>query len=117
MLEAGPALKVTIYLNQDTGSKEGFLHEDILRFLKKRGIDGATVLRAYAGFGAHHMQHRGDAGDIAAEHLPMVVWFIDETTKVRGVLPELLTMVTDGLVEAHPTEVLKNITTAEKVLA
>jgi PII-like signaling protein len=117
MLEAGPALKVTIYLNQDTGAKEGFLYEDILRFLKKRGIDGATALRAYAGFGAHHLQHRSDAGDITAEHLPLVVCFVDEATKVRGVLPELLTMVTDGLVEAHPTEVLKNITTAEKVLA
>jgi len=36
---------------------------------------------------------------------------------VEGILPKLLAMVTDGLVEAHPTEVLKNITTAEKVLA
>jgi uncharacterized protein len=117
MLQAGPALKVTIYLNQDTGSKEGFLYEDILRFLRERRIDGATALRAFAGYGAHHMQHRGDAGDVAAEHLPMIVCFVDETAKVRGILPELLTMVTDGLVEAHPTEVLKNITTAEKVLA
>jgi len=36
---------------------------------------------------------------------------------MQGILPELLAMVMDGLVEAHPTEVLKNITTAEKVLA
>jgi PII-like signaling protein len=117
MLEAGPALKVTIHLNQDTGSTQGFLYEDILRFLKERGIDGATALRAHAGFGARHRQHREDAGGVTAEHLPIIVYFVDETTKVRGVLPELLALVTDGLVEAHPTEVLKNITTAEKVLA
>jgi PII-like signaling protein len=111
MLEAGPALKVTIHLNQDTGSTQGFLYEDILRFLKENGIDGATALRAHAGFGAHRRQHREDAGDEAAEH------FVDQRSKVEGILPELLAMVMDGLVEAHPTEVLKNITTAEKVLA
>ena len=117
MLEAGPALKVTIHLNQDTGSTKGFLYEDILRLLRERGIDGATVLRAHGGFGAHHRQHRSDKGDVAAEHLPMLVYFVDEKSKVQAILPELLAMVTDGLIEAHPTEVLKNITTAEKVLA
>jgi PII-like signaling protein len=117
MLQAGPALKVTVHLNQDTGSAQGFLYEDVLRFLKERGIDGATALRAHAGFGAHHRLHRGDTGDVTGEHLPMIVYFVDEVAKVQGILPELLAMVMDGLVEAHPTEVLKNITTAEKVLA
>jgi PII-like signaling protein len=117
MLQAGPALKVTIHLNQDTGSTGGFLYEDILRFLKESGIAGATAVRAHAGFGSHHRQHRGDAGDVTAEHLPMLVYFIDERPKIEGLLPTLLAMVTDGLVEAHPTEVLKTIATAEKVLA
>jgi uncharacterized protein len=117
MLQAGPALKVTIHLNQDTGSTKGFLYEDILRFLKESGIDGATALRAHAGFGAHHRQHREDVGGVAAEHLPMIVYFVDERSKVENILPQLLMMVSDGLVEAHPTEILKNISTPEKVLA
>ncbi|WP_213805247.1 DUF190 domain-containing protein [Granulicella sp. dw_53] len=117
MLQAGPALKVTVHLNQDTGSTQGFLYEDILRFLEKRGIDGATALRAHAGFGSHHRLHRGDSGDVNGRHLPMIIYFVDETEKVRGILPDLLTLVTDGLIEAHPTEILKNLTTAEKVLA
>jgi PII-like signaling protein len=117
MLQAGPALKVTVHLNQYTGSTQGFLYEDILRFLEEHGIEGATALRAHAGFGAHHRLHRGDTGDVTGEHLPMVVYFVDEPVKVRGILPTLLAMVTDGLVEAHPTEVLKNISTAEKVIA
>ncbi len=117
MLKAGPALKVTIHLNQDTGSTQGFLYEDILRFLEERGINGATALRAFAGFGSHHRQHRKDAGDVTAEHRPIILYFIDETAKVQAILPELLVMVTDGLIEAHPTEILKSITTAEKVLS
>ncbi len=47
----------------------------------------------------------------------MIVYFVDERVKIEGLLSELLAMVTDGLVEAHPTEVLKKIATAEKVLA
>jgi PII-like signaling protein len=117
MLETGPALKVTVHMNQDTGSTHGFLTDDILVFLQDKGIAGATVLRPYAGFGAHHRLHSIDAGDVAGLHLPVVVYFVDEVGKVRSILPELLAMVTDGFVEAHPTEVLKVIHRPEKVLS
>jgi uncharacterized protein len=114
---AGPALKVTVHLNQDTGSTNGFLHDDILAFLQSKEIDGATAFRAHAGFGVHRQLHTSGAGDIAGEHLPVVLYFVDTPEKVQAILPELLSMVTDGLVEAHPTEILKSITTAEKVLS
>jgi len=117
MLRAGPALKVTVHLNQDTGSAKGFLYDDILQFLQRCGIQGATALRAHAGYGAHHRLHSWHVGDLAGEHFSVLIYFVDETSKVQAILPELLTMVTDGLIEAHPTEVLKNITTAEKVLS
>jgi hypothetical protein len=38
-------------------------------------------LRAHAGFGAHHRLHRGDTGDVTGEHLPMVVYFVDEPSR------------------------------------
>jgi PII-like signaling protein len=116
MLKAGPALKVTVYLNQDTGSTKGFLYEDVLRFLQEHGIKGATAIRAYAGFGAGERLRRADSGDIEGEHLPIVISLVDETVKVRAILPELLTIVTDGLVEAHSTEVLKDISKEEGIL-
>jgi uncharacterized protein len=117
MLQAGPALKVTVHLNRDTGSAQGFLHEDILGFLQTNGIQGATVLRAYAGFGTNRNLHNSEAGDVAGEHLPVILYFVDEESKVRAILPRLLEMVTDGLVDVHPTEVLKNINTQDKVLS
>lgn len=116
-LQAGTALKVTVYLNEDTGSGHGFLSDDILEFLLDQGIAGATVIRAHAGFGSHRLLHRSDSGGVGGEHLPVILFFIDEVAKVRSILPELLTMVTDGLVEAHPTEVLKDISGLEKVLS
>jgi hypothetical protein len=117
MLQAGPAIKVTVHLNQDTSSTKGFLHDDILSFLQEHGIEGATAFRADAGFGVHRHLHTRGAGNVEGQHLPVIIYFVDEPARVHAVIPELLAMVTDGLVEMHPTEVLKNITTAEKVLS
>jgi PII-like signaling protein len=95
----------------------GFLYQDILKFLQARGVEGATVMRAHAGFGMHRMLHSSDAAGVGGEHLPVIIYFVDEVAKVQGILPDLLTMVTDGLVEAHPTEILKNVSNPEKVLS
>ncbi|RXH54144.1 DUF190 domain-containing protein [Granulicella sibirica] len=119
MLPVGPAIKVSIYLNQDTGSKHRFLRDEILYFLQERGVGagGATVLHSYAGFGSHGRLHKIDEGDVAGLHLPVVIFFVEETGKVKALLPALLEMVTDGLIEAHPTEILTSIVGSERVLA
>lgn len=117
MLDAGPALKVTIYLNRDTGSAHGFLADEIFAFLRRSGIEGATAIQAHAGFGAHRQLHTSGAGDLDGLHLPIIVSFIEQQQKVEAIRDELLAMVTDGLVEAHPTTVLRNVTSSEKVIS
>jgi PII-like signaling protein len=119
MLEVGPATKVTIYLNQDTGSSGGFLRDEILNLLQRSGLGlaGATVFRPYAGFGSHGRLHKTDEGDVAGLHLPVMIVFIDSNEKVNSVLPEILELVTDGLVEAQPTQILKSIIGREKVIS
>jgi uncharacterized protein len=117
MLPVGPAVKVTVYLNQDTGAEHGFLHDEILRYLQTSDVNGATVYRPHAGFGMRGRLHTSGAGDVAGLHLPVVIYFVDTREKVDSVLPALLAMVTDGLVEAHPTEILKNISTSERVIS
>jgi len=117
MLENGPALKVTIHLNRDTGAVHGFLVDEILAFLRRSGIEGATMLQAHAGFGAHGRLHTEGAGDVAGLHLPVVIYFIEDQQKVDAILSELLSMVTDGLIEAHPTIVLKNVARSERVIS
>jgi PII-like signaling protein len=117
MLENGPAMKVTIHLNRDTGSAHGFLVDDIFAFLRHSGIEGATVLHAYAGFGAHRQAHISAAGDVAGLHLPVIIYFIDQEQKVDAILDGLLAMITDGLVEIHPTRVIKSVTSAARVIS
>jgi PII-like signaling protein len=117
MLAAGAmALKVTVHLNEDTSDANGFLHAQILRYLQQQGIEGASVIHPHAGFGAHRKLHTQGAGPVHGEHLPVVIIFVEETSKARQILPALLEMVSDGLVEAHPVEVLKNIATPQKAI-
>lgn len=107
MLEVGPAVKITIHLNQDISSRTDFLHNEILSFLYDQGISGATVIRPYAGFGSHHHLHRVGAGGAEGEHLPVRIEFIDSKETIESLLPELYELVTDGMIEAKDTTILK----------
>jgi PII-like signaling protein len=106
MLAKGTAKKVTIYLNEDTQHHFGPLYESLMTFLLHKGIAGATVTRAMAGFGAHRIMHTPKV-EVLAEHLPVRVEFIESAEKVEEVLPTLYDMVTDGLIEVQDTTVVK----------
>lgn len=106
MLAKGPAKKVTIYVNEDTQHHLSPLYEAILTFLMHKGVAGATVSRAQAGFGAHKVLHTPKI-EALWEHLPLRVEFIESAAKVDTLLPELYDMVNDGLIEVQDTTVVK----------
>jgi len=107
MLNPGAAKKVIVHLNEDTGSQHDFLYSEILQFLYRNGVAGATVIRPYAGFGSHHRLHTSGAGSVDGEHLPMRIEFMESPEVVDALLPALCELVTDGVVEAHPTTIVK----------
>lgn len=107
MLVPGPAKKVTIHLNEDTSSRSDYLSREILSLLLKQGVAGATVLRPEAGFGSHHRIHTQDGGSDTAQHMPLRIEFIDTEPNIATLLPLLRDLVTDGLIEAQDTMVLK----------
>jgi uncharacterized protein len=107
MLVPGPAKKVTIHLNDDTTAHDDFLYREIFAFLLDRGVAGATLTRAHAGFGAHHRTHTAGAAGATGEHLPVRIEFVDTTDRVDALLPPLCDLVTDGLVEVHETLIVK----------
>jgi PII-like signaling protein len=107
VLHPGPAKKVTIHVNEDTGSRTDFLSGEILSLLLDRGVAGATVLRPEAGFGSHHRLHIADGGIDANRHMPMQIEFIDSPENVQKLLPALEDLLTDGLIEVHDTIIVK----------
>jgi PII-like signaling protein len=102
MLTRGKALKVTVYLNQDTSSKQGFSHEQVLRLLQEQEVAGATLIRLEEGFGNHHQLH-----SVTRRRLPVKIEFIDSPEFVEALLPALLELVPDGLIEMHETTIVK----------
>jgi len=107
MLSPGLAVKVSIHLNVDTSAERDFLAPEIFSFLLSHGIAGATLLRPQAGFGSHHRVHTTDGDASAREHMPVRIEFIETREKVDALLPELCKLVTDGLIEAQETTVIK----------
>jgi PII-like signaling protein len=107
VLVPGPAKKITIHLNEDTSSRSDYLSHEILSLLLKHGVAGATVLRPEAGFGSHHRIHTQDGGIDTAQHMPLRIEFIDTEQNIGALLPLLQDLVTDGLIEAQDTVVLK----------
>jgi uncharacterized protein len=97
MLTPGPALKITIHVNADIGSRTNFLHEEILQLLLERGIAGATLLRVQVGFGSHHRLHTAGAAGVEGEHLPVRIEFIESQETVNAILPALYDLVSDGV--------------------
>ena len=113
MLALGSARKITIHLNEDTAAPHNFLYNEIFSFLRDRGVAGATLIRPAAGFGAHHRTHSADGGPEEREHLPIRIEFIESEDATNALLPSLCELVTDGLIEAHETTVIKSIAREE----
>jgi len=107
VLTLGPAKKVTIHLNEDTSAQSDYLSREVILLLLEHGVAGATVLRPEAGFGSHHRVHSQEGGLDTAQHMPLRIEFIDTAENVERFLPLLQELVTDGVIEAQDTTILK----------
>ena len=107
MLAPGLAKKITIHLNEDTSARHDFLYNEIFSFLRERGVAGATLIRPAAGFGSHHRMHSTE-GDERTTRAPAGAHRIHRDQRsADALLPSLCELITDGLIEAHDTTVIK----------
>jgi PII-like signaling protein len=106
MLSPGPAQRVVIHLNEDSASDGDYLHLEIVSFLFTQGVSGATVLRGHSGFGVHRRIHTHGAPGMSGEHLPIRVEFLEAARTVEGLMPRLIELVTDGVIEVQTTNIV-----------
>ena len=106
MLQAGKAVKVTIYLSDGATHHGVPLYSSILDFLFYREVAGATVTKGIAGFGADHHMHAANLVDIS-DRLPIKIEFIESREKVDSILGKLEELAGSGLIEIQETTVAK----------
>ena len=101
----GPALLVRIYIGEADHRDGKPLYQAIVAFLRDQDIAGATVFRGIEGFGANAHLHTTRLLRLS-EDLPILVEVVDEEARLRAILPELDTMVGDGLITLEAVEVV-----------
>jgi PII-like signaling protein len=106
MLTQGPAKKVTVYVGEDVRHHGEALYLAVLNYLFYHGVSGATVTKGVAGFGPDHHLHTARILE-ASENLPIKIEFVETAAKTSEMLPKLLQMVGEGLIEIQDTTILK----------
>jgi uncharacterized protein len=81
------------------------LYEAIVLEARKRGMAGATVLRGIMGFGADSRMHTAKILRLS-EDLPIVVEIVDKPERIAAFLPELDTMIEEGLITLERARVI-----------
>jgi uncharacterized protein len=99
MLTSIPSIRVTMYLKEDHVPP-------VLDFLFKHQVAGATVVRAYAGFGSHHHLHTADLVDISVD-LPVILQFVDTREKLENWFPQIAEVAKGGLLSTQEILVYK----------
>jgi len=106
MLTQGPAKKVTVYVGEDVHHHGETLYLAVLNYLFYHGVSGAMVTKGVAGFGADHHLHTARILEVS-ENLPIKIEFVEQMAKLDELLPKLLEMVGEGLIEIQDTTILK----------
>src|SRR5437763_10534460 len=109
MLTQGPARKITVYVGEDIHHHGEPLYLAVLNYLFYHGVSGATVTKGVAGFGPDHHLHTARILEVS-ENLPIKIEFIESAAKAEELLPKLLEMIGEGVVEVQDTTVLKSVT-------
>src|SRR5947209_10121588 len=105
MLKPGPAKKITVYVGEDVHHHGEPLYLAVLNYLFYHRVSGATVTKGVAGFGADHHLHTARILELS-EKLPIKIEFIETPETLEALLPKLLEMAGEGVVDVQDTTVL-----------
>ncbi len=96
---------VRIFIGESDKAHGRPLYEVIVEAARKYGLAGATVLRGITGFGAHSRIHTQKVLRLS-EDLPMVIEIVDREERLAGFLPELDSLVGEGLITIEKVSVI-----------
>lgn len=86
-----------MYLNEADEWQHRPLHLELLNYLRRENVAGATVLHTVGGFTGRQRVHTATLVD-AGGQLPLVLTFVDTDEHVQSVLPTLRQMAAHRLI-------------------
>jgi PII-like signaling protein len=104
-VERGTRTLMRVYIGERDRWEGMPLYQALLTLFRERGLAGATVLRAVAGYGASSTVHTADLLRFSTD-LPIVVEVIDSRERIEAVLPAVDTRVSGGLVTLAAVDVV-----------
>jgi len=102
----GEQVLMRIFIGESDRWEHRPLHAALLELFRSRGLAGATILRAVAGFGADSVVHTANILRVSAD-LPLVIEIVDSQEHLDSVLPDVERMMRGGLVTLEKVRVLK----------
>jgi PII-like signaling protein len=108
MRMAGPALRLTIFIGESDSWHHKPLYTEIVHRAHAAGLAGASVLRGIEGYGASSRIHTSRILSLS-EDLPLAIVIVDTEERIRGFLPQLDELVSEGLVILDEVEVIRYV--------
>ena len=81
------------------------LYEEIVLLAKKSGMAGATAIKGFMGFVCKSHMHTTKLLRLS-EDLPIVIEIVDSEEKISQFIPQLDTMVKEGLITLEKANVI-----------
>lgn len=106
MLNPGPAKKLIVTVNESDRRHGQTVYNALLNLFRRKGLAGATVTRAIAGFTGRGAIQTINLVDLSMS-LPVRIEVVDSAEAIDKVLPDVYDIVERGLVEVQETQVIK----------
>ena len=94
-----------VFVDETDMWQERRLYEVIVRLLHKRGDCRRNRATGLLGYGRHRRIHKKGLLGISDER-PVLILAIDQEDRLRAVLPDLIPLVKEGLINLVDTEVI-----------
>ena len=104
----GSATRLTILIKESDQWHHRPLYTEIVHRAHEAGLAGASVFRGIEGYGKDSRIHTSRILSLS-EDLPVSVIIVDLDDRIRGFLPQLDELVTDGLVMIDDVEIIKYV--------
>lgn len=92
-----PVKLLLMFVNESDTWNNAPLYRALVDRMRQLHLAGATAHAGILGFGHHtRVHHKGLFG--IADDRPITITVVDDESKLRAVLPELRTMIREGLI-------------------